>query len=201
MIVAAGFDCLAYPETCIVWHARRFMILRPTDRVQEAMIYVLSTAAVLLVFWLVISGIYTSFLITAGVIFSVAVAVFCAKRLGVVDREGHPIHLSLNAVTYWPWLVWQIAVSAWTVSRIIINPRLPISPRLIRVKMTQKSDVGKVTYANSITLTPGTISVDLEGDEILVHALTRESAADLEAGEMDRRVSRFEKPTFMSADA
>ena len=165
------------------------------------MIYTLSTAAVLLVFWLVMSGIYTPFLITAGVIFSVAVTVFCAKRLGVVDREGHPIYLSLNAATYWPWLAWQIAVSAWAVSRIIINPRLPISPALIRVKMSQKTDVGKVTYANSITLTPGTISVDLEGDEILVHALTHESAADLETGKMDRRVSRFEKPIFKSADA
>ena len=156
------------------------------------MIYVLSTAAVLLLFWLVMSGIYTPFMITAGVVFSGAVAFFCAKRLKVVDREGHPVHLILSAVTYWPWLAWQIAVSAWTVSCIIINPRLPISPTLIRVKAHQKSDVGKVTYANSITLTPGTISVDVEGDEILVHALTRVGATTLAAGAMDRRVSRFE---------
>jgi multicomponent Na+:H+ antiporter subunit E len=165
------------------------------------MIYVLSAAAVLLVFWLIMSGIYTSFLITAGVIFSVAVAVFCAKRLGVVDREGLPVHLSLNALTYWPWLASQIALSALNVSRIILTPRLPISPVLIRVKMSQKSDVGKVTYANSITLTPGTISVDLEGDEILVHALTRKGATELAAGTMDRRVSRFEGTSDTAAGA
>lgn len=156
------------------------------------MIYVLSTAAVLLLFWLVMSGIYTPFLITAGVIFSVAVALFCAKRLGVVDRDGHPIHLILSAATFWPWLAWQIVLSAWTVSRIILSPSLPISPTLVRVKTGQKTDVGKVTYANSITLTPGTISVDLDGDEILVHALTRNGAADLAAGAMNRRVSHFE---------
>ena len=135
------------------------------------MIYVLSTAAVLLVFWLILSGIYTSFLITAGVFFSIAIALFSARRLGVVDREGHPIHLTLNAITYWPWLVWQIILSALNVCRIILTPSLPISPALFRVKMSQRSDVGKVTYANSITLTPGTISVDIEDDEILVHAL------------------------------
>jgi multicomponent Na+:H+ antiporter subunit E len=107
----------------------------------------------------------------------------------------------LNAVTYWPWLASQIALSALNVSRIILTPRLPISPVLIRVKMSQKSDVGKVTYANSITLTPGTISVDLEDDEILVHALTQKGATELAAGTMDRRVSRFEGTSDKAAGA
>ena len=165
------------------------------------MIYVLSTAIVLLLFWLVMSGIYTTFLITAGVIFSVLVALFCAKRLGVVDREGHPIHLVVSAITYWPWLVWQIILSAWTVSRIILSPSLPISPTLVRVKAPQKTDVGKVMYANSITLTPGTISADLDGDEILVHALTKDGAADLVEGAMGRRVARFEGAQAKEAGA
>ena len=116
----------------------------------------------------------------------------------MVDREGHPIHLSLNALVYWPWLGLQIALSALTVSKIILTPRLPVSPVLLRVKMSQKSEVGKVTYANSITLTPGTVSVDIEGDEILVHALTQKGAAELTAGEMDRRVTRFEGPPLES---
>ncbi|MDP1718034.1 MAG: Na+/H+ antiporter subunit E, partial [Burkholderiales bacterium] len=85
-----------------------------------------------------------------------------------------------------------IVKSAWDVSKIILNPRLPISPTLIRVKTTQKTAVGVVTYANSITLTPGTISVDVKQGEILVHALTCEGAAGLQSGEMDRRVTRFE---------
>jgi multicomponent Na+:H+ antiporter subunit E len=112
--------------------------------------------------------------------------------MDVVDHEGHPIHLAPSALTYWPWLVWQIILSALNVSKIILNPALPISPTLTRVKATQKSAVGKVTYANSITLTPGTISVDVEGDEILVHAITGDNATDLEGGDMDRRVTKFE---------
>lgn len=152
---------------------------------------VISMAIVMLIFWLTLSGNYTTFLITAGVISSVLIALL-AYRMDVADREGHPIHLGLSALTYWPWLVWQIILSALNVTRIIINPSLPISPTLTRVKMSQKSDVGRVTYANSITLTPGTISVDIEGDEILVHAITSDNATDLEAGDMDKRCAQFE---------
>ena len=77
-------------------------------------------------------------------------------------------------------------------SRIIVDPALPISPTMVRVKTSQKTQVGQVTYANSITLTPGTISVAIAGDEILVHALTREGAQGVADGDMDRRVTAFE---------
>ncbi|MDE0800596.1 MAG: Na+/H+ antiporter subunit E [Rhodospirillaceae bacterium] len=152
---------------------------------------VISMAIVMLIFWLTLSGNYTTFLITAGVISSVLIALL-AYRMNVADREGHPIHLGLSALTYWPWLTWQIIFSALNVTRIIVSPSLPISPTLTRVKMSQKSDVGRVTFANSITLTPGTISVDIEGDEILVHAITSDNATDLEAGGMDKRCAQFE---------
>jgi len=145
----------------------------------------------MIIFWLTLSGNYTAFLITAGVISSVIIALL-AYRMNIADREGHPIHLGLSALTYWPWLIWQIIFSALNVTRIIVSPSLPISPTLTRVKMSQKSDVGRVTFANSITLTPGTISVDIEGDEILVHAITSDNATDLEAGGMDKRCTQFE---------
>ncbi len=152
---------------------------------------VISMAIVLLVFWLTLSGHYTPFLITAGVISTILIALL-AYRMDISDREGHPIHLGPAALTYWPWLVWQIILSALSVTRIILSPALPISPTLTRVKMSQRTDVARVTYANSITLTPGTISVDIEGDLILVHAITSDNASDLEAGGMDRRCSEFE---------
>lgn len=148
-------------------------------------------AVMLLIFWLTLSGMYTPFLVTWGVISALAISLL-AYRMNVSDKEGHPVHLGLSALTYWPWLVWQIILSALNVTRIIISPSLPISPTLTRVKMSQKTDVARVTYANSITLTPGTISVDIEGDEILVHAITSENATDVEAGEMDKRCSQFE---------
>jgi multicomponent Na+:H+ antiporter subunit E len=154
-------------------------------------LYTLSSAFVLFVFWLLLSGNFTVFLVTIGALTAVAIVAF-GRRMDVIDHEGHPIHLSWRVVNYWPWLVKEIVKSAWQVSRIIVDPALPISPRLIRVKTSQKTAVGVVTYANSITLTPGTISVDVKRDEILVHALTREGAEGLLAGEMDRRVTRFE---------
>lgn len=150
-----------------------------------------SAVLVLFGFWLLLSGFLEPFLMTAGALSAVGV-VMLARRMYLVDHEGHPIHLGRNAITYWPWLLVEIAKSAWDVTRIILNPRLPVSPTLVRVKTSQKTTVGIVTYANSITLTPGTISVDVGRGEILVHALTREAAAGLQAGDMDRRVTRFE---------
>ena len=151
----------------------------------------ISVITSLFVFWLVLSGYFTPFLMSAGLV-SCVLVVWFAHRMSVIDQEGHPLALRGGVVSYWPWLIVEIVKSAWTVSRIIMHPRLPISPTIMRVKMTQTSSVGQVMYANSITLTPGTISVAIEGDEILVHALTQAGAEDLAGGEMDRRVSTCE---------
>ena len=152
-----------------------------------------SPLLVLFAFWLLLSGHYIPFLVAAGFLTALLVVLF-ARRMELVDREGHPIHLAPRALlTYWPWLIKEIAKSAWSVSKLIVDPRLPISPTLVRVRATQKTDVGRTTFANSITLTPGTISLEVHRDEILVHALTREGAADLASGEMDRRVTAFER--------
>lgn len=157
----------------------------------EPVLYFSSAVVVMYVFWLVLSGHYTPTLMIIGAVSSVAV-VALASRMAVIDREGHPIYLTLRALWYWPWLVWQIIKSGLDVSRIIVTPSLPISPTLINVKASQKSVVGVVTYANSITLTPGTVSVEVEGNEITVHAITSDGAAALAAGDMDRKVTRFE---------
>lgn len=146
----------------------------------------------LAVFWLLLSGYFTPFLLIMGLASVLAITWFVDRRMRVVDREGHPIHLSLGAVTYWPWLLWEIAKAGWDVTKIILHPRLPISPEIIRVPATQKTDVGLVIYANSITLTPGTISLETEDGTILVHALTRAGAEGLESGDMDRRCTAFE---------
>ena len=78
------------------------------------------------------------------------------------------------------------------VASVILNPRLAIRPRLVRVKGSQKTELGQVIYANSITLTPGTITLDVRDGEFLVHALTEEAAAGVESGNMDRRVTALE---------
>ncbi|MEK6593505.1 MAG: Na+/H+ antiporter subunit E, partial [Pseudomonadota bacterium] len=119
--------------------------------------YALSSFLVLYGFWLLLSGYFTAFLMSTGAVVAVGV-VLLTRRMDLVDHEGHPIHLGWRILTYWPWLVIEIVKSAWDVSRIIVNPRLPISPTLVRAATSQKTVVGVVTYANSITLTPGTIS-------------------------------------------
>ena len=141
--------------------------------------------------WLLWSGHYTPLILAFGVA-SCVLVVYLSARLGIVDREGHPVHLLPRLLTYGPWLIWAIVKANIDVAGRILNPSLPISPKLIRVQAGQKSDLGKVVYANSITLTPGTVSVDVEGSEILVHAISGEAAADVEAGDMDRRVVQFE---------
>jgi multicomponent Na+:H+ antiporter subunit E len=147
----------------------------------------------LFLFWLALSGHYTPFLIASGFVVALVVALL-GIRSGYGDEEGHPVDYILHGLVYWPWLVVEIAKSAWAVTRIIIDPKLPISPRLIRTKASQRTSVGIATYANSITLTPGTITVEVNRreHELIVHALTAAGAADIEAGAMDRRVRAFE---------
>lgn len=155
------------------------------------MFHSISLFVSLLLFWLLLSGFFTAFLIAAGVGSALAVVAF-ARRLDVVDHEGHPIHLGPRALVYWPWLLKEIAKSAWSVSKIIIDPKLPISPTLVRFKPTQATDVGLVLHAQSITLTPGTITIEAQRNEFLVHGLTRDGAQGCVDSEMDRRVSACE---------
>jgi len=108
------------------------------------------------------------------------------------DEEGMPIQLIGGFIAYLPWLLVEIVKSSWSVAQIVLDPKLPISPTMTVVKGSQQGAVALNVYANSITLTPGTITVEIDDNELLVHALLKENADDLEEGGMDRRVSQFE---------
>lgn len=152
----------------------------------------LSFLAILFAFWLLLSGMYTPFLMAAGAGCTLVVFLL-ARRMDVIDHEGFPIHLGWQAmVSYWPWLIKEIIKSGWDVAKRILDPRLPIAPALVEFAPTQQSDLGLVIHANSITLTPGTISVEVERGRFLVHALTQEGAAGLAGSEMDRRCTAME---------
>lgn len=153
---------------------------------------VVSLAFTLFGFWLLLSGHYSLFLIAIGAFSSVFCA-WVAYRMQLVDVEGHPVQLFIGGLTYFPWLIWEIAKSTWAVTGLVLRGASAVSPNLVRVRASQKSQVGIGVYGNSITLTPGTITVDVEGDELTVHALTQESADDLAEGTMDRRVVRMER--------
>jgi multicomponent Na+:H+ antiporter subunit E len=154
------------------------------------MLHAASLFVLFYAFWLLMSGHYTPFLLAVGAAVSAAVVWF-AHRMDVADREGHPIHLGPSALTYWPWLVKEILKSALDVSRIVLDPKLPATPTVARFKPRQKSVVGLVTHANSITLTPGTLSIEVGPEQFVVHGLTRAGAEGCIDSEMDRRVERF----------
>jgi multicomponent Na+:H+ antiporter subunit E len=153
---------------------------------------------VLMAVWLVWSGVpdwdpgHVPLTVVFGV-FSSALVVFFSERMRhAEDTEGVPMSFWVRHISYLPWLVKEIVLSNLHVARVILSPSMPIRPRVLRVHCTQASDMAKVVYANSITLTPGTITLDLRGDSLLVHALTADTAEGLLSGEMDQRVTKME---------
>ncbi len=144
--------------------------------------------------WLLLSGHFTDPLLLSFGVLSCALAVFIAWRIEMADPEEQPLRLKLNVhiLGYWPWLAWQIVLANLDVTRRILDPKLPISPTMIKFRPTQHTDLGRVIHANSITLTPGTVTTSLSGDTLEVHALTREAAEAVLAGAMDRRVTQLE---------
>ena len=146
----------------------------------------------LAVFWLANSDQYTPFLLLLGVI-SIAFVLYIAHRMDVVDQESQPVHLTLKLPAYYAWLTKEIFLANVLVVKHIWLGNKSISPVFATITASQETEIGKVIYANSITLTPGTVTVNLEGDQFRVHALLLESIKDLESGEMDRRVSQLEK--------
>ncbi len=152
--------------------------------------HAISLLITLICLWLLLSGLWVPLLLALGLASSL-LCLYLSHRMDVVDHEGHPVHLGIGLLAYFPWLAMQILKVNFDVARRILSPALPIHPTVVRVKADQPGPVGKTTYANSITLTPGTVAMSVDGDEILVHALTREGANELLEGEMNRRVTRM----------
>ena len=153
--------------------------------------HVLALSTSLCVFWLINSGHYTPLLLSFMVI-SVLFVTYLCKRMDLVDGESQPLDLTFTFPIYLLWLIKEVVVANISVAICVWKGSSTINPRILKVTADQKTDLGKVIYANSITLTPGTVSIDLEGEVITVHALNDDSAADLLSGEMNRRVCKVE---------
>ncbi len=144
--------------------------------------------------WLLWSGHYTPMLIGFGV-GSCALVLVLAHRMGIVDSEGFPLHLTPRILRYLPWLAVEVIKSNLELARRVLKPRIPIGPEIVELTASQRTDLGRTTYANSITLTPSTVTIEADSDgAFVVHAISPEAAADLRSGEMDRRVKRMEAP-------
>ena len=148
--------------------------------------------SILLGFWLLLSGHYTPLLIGLG-LGSCVLVVMLAARMGIVDDEGLPLHVGARFLGYVPWLLKEIFLANVNVARIILTPGLPISPIMVHFKASQETDLGRSMYANSITLTPGTITTGMDGQDLEIHALTWHDVDGREEDEMDRRVTWVEQ--------
>jgi multicomponent Na+:H+ antiporter subunit E len=156
------------------------------------LLHAVSLGASLFGLWVVLSGHSEPLLLGFGLL-SAGFVLFIALRMDIADHEGHPIHLNIMALgQYWVWLLKEIVKANLDVTRRVLRPSLPISPTIVSLETTQRSDVGRVIHANSITLTPGTVSIDVEGTIIEVHCLSKEAAQGMQTGEMDRRVTEIE---------
>lgn len=153
--------------------------------------HTISLTLMLAALWLLNSGHYTPLIIALGIV-SILLVIIIVHMMDVVDHESQPIHLTQRLPAYWAWLAKELVLSNIDVVKRIWKGNDSIYPTIGTLKISQKTDIGRVIYANSITLTPGTITIDLEDDTIVVHALTQEGLQALEAGEMDRRVTALE---------
>ncbi len=146
----------------------------------------------LLAAWLLWSGIYKPLLLALGVL-SCLLTIYIKHRMAYFQTEVFALRAGWRLIGYWLWLAKEVVKSSLDVARIVLTPGLPISPRVVVLKASCEHPVDQAILANSITLTPGTLSLDVHKGEITVHALTKAGADDLLKGEMDRRVAALRR--------
>lgn len=171
---------------------RHRRLRRVTGTPQRVALFLVSFGFYLLI------GDVTGFDVVTGAL-SALVAVALLSRVTFVDspRLRRSLPRALRAVLFLPYLLWQIALANVALAAVLLRPSLPIDPSLECVETAADSDLERAVLANSITLTPGTLTLDVRGSTLLVHALTASSRADLRAGTLESAV-RF---VFAGRDA
>ncbi len=154
--------------------------------------YFLGLVVVLGALWTGLSGYYTlnkPLIASLGAV-SILLSGILAYRFDILDREGSPYARLPQIFIYWAWLLVEIFKANWVVIKACLKATIDIDPALVKVKTGCESDLARTVFANSITLTPGTVSVEVEGNKILVHALYEDAAAPGAFADMDRRARR-----------
>lgn len=150
------------------------------------------TWLVLAAFWFLLSGFTDAIHLTFGAI-SVTIVTFLSHRHVLRGAPlGRTIGRTVRVLSYAPWLLWQIVVANVEVIRCVLGFK-PIAPQIVRIEPGTQSEFGLITLANSITLTPGTVTVDVDADGTLViHALTHDAVQGVQSGAMAARARRVE---------
>ena len=145
--------------------------------------------------WILLSGKFEPIYFFWGAV-SVALALGLSYRLRNIPLDekhelGHPAIIFPRLIIYLFWLTGQIIKSGVTIAYVVLHPKMPIQPMLVRFSTLQPNILTKVILGNSITLTPGTLTLDIIDDKFIVHALTMDTAQDLISGDMEARVAKL----------
>jgi multicomponent Na+:H+ antiporter subunit E len=153
-------------------------------------VYYIVLTLFLCLFWVLLSGHFTALLLGLGLV-SVVLVVWLLSRMDRTDHEASFMRVSPGLFGYLSWLGGAVIRANISVVRCIWNPSLPIQPTWARVDTAIESPLKKTLYANSITLTPGTLTTGAREDHLSVHCLTKENLAELKEGEMERRIRKL----------
>jgi multicomponent Na+:H+ antiporter subunit E len=153
------------------------------------------TFFIMMGFWILLSGKFDLFHLTLGVLSSGLVALLSADILMLDAKKSGKLIIAFRFICYVPWLMYQIVLSTLHVTFLALHPQMTdkIDPTIVTFKTKLNNNIARVALANSITLTPGTITIRVEEDIFYVHAISRQAAAGL-PGEMEDRLARvFER--------
>lgn len=151
--------------------------------------YLPGLAAALAGFWFLLSGQGSPLFIGLAVV-SVGLVLTLTARLSILDRDASPYHRSFHLAGYIGWLIVEIVKAHAAFIAVMFRPKHTIDPVLLTVRTTARTDLAKALFASSVTLTPGTLTLDTGGDKVRVHALTREQSQLSCLADMDRRAVR-----------
>ena len=152
--------------------------------------YYRNLALVLSAFWLILSGHFDPLLLALGVA-SVGLVMVMMHRMNLADHEPQSLYPSGALLGYLVWLMGCVIRSNLDLAHRIWTPALPIQPSWTRLDTAVSTPMEKTLYANSITLTPGTLTTDVREDHFMVHSLSQDSLDELREGEMERRIRRL----------
>ena len=147
-------------------------------------------ALVLYVFWLLLSGQYSILFFCLGAV-SMALVILLQKRMDTIDKEPIQVHIGLEFIHFTCWLIGELIRSNLQLARIILDPKMPVKPVWKRLDVSLTSPAARTLYANTITLTPGTLTTDVKENYFLIHTLNSEFMQDLETGEMEERIRKL----------
>ncbi len=171
-------------------------IFRGAQETRSKLQNFIGTFFLMFVFWVLLSGRFDTFHLTLGIICCLFISLLSYDLLFANIRIGDYGLVVRRFLSYAPWLIYQIILSNFHVAALALKPNLPVDPHVMKFKTKLETDISWVTLANSITLTPGTITMDIKDGEFYVHALDKKVADDLDTGEMEDRIAHI----FMEAD-